>query len=107
MTEDRFYRLLELPYAAGLNWVANKIYTEQEIAIQRKSLSFPREMQCSFEAGVDALLNATDIDLCIADKYDPTFTNGLTCWGGVDPGYSTSKFALVVIAWLDGKNYKS
>lgn len=96
---ERFYRLMELPYQVGLN----KIYTEQEIAIQRKSLSFPREMECSFESSIDALFNSYSIDQCIADKYDTTFYQGLTCWGGCDPGFSTSKFATVVIAWANGK----
>jgi Terminase large subunit, T4likevirus-type, N-terminal len=97
--EDRFYHLMELSYKVGLG----KIYTEQEIELQKKSLSFNREYNLSFEAGIDALFNAQDIESCIAETYDSTFHNGLTCWAGVDPGYSTSKFAIVVIAWADGK----
>ena len=86
--EDRFYKLMELSYKVGLG----KIYTEQEIQQQKKSLSFGREYDVSFEAGIDGLFNATDIDACIADKYDPTFHNGLTCWAGCDPGYCLGKW---------------
>jgi hypothetical protein len=97
--EDRFYKLMELSYKIGLG----KIYTEQEIEQQKRSLSFAREYNLSFESGIDGLFNSNDIDQCIADKYDPTFHNGLTCWAGIDPGYSTSKFGIVVIAWANGK----
>ena len=79
---------MELSYKVGLG----KIYTEQEIQQQKKSLSFAREYDLSFEAGIDGL-NANDIDACIADKYDPTFHNGLTCWAG----------ATLVIARANGK----
>ncbi len=96
---ERFYHLMELSYKVGLG----KIYTEQEIALQKRSLSFSREYNISFEAGIDGLFNPQDIDMCIADKYDPIFHNGLTTWCGIDPGYSTSKFAMVVIAWANGK----
>ena len=97
---ERFYHLMELSYKVGLG----KIYSEQEIEHQRNnSRSFNREYPLSFDAGIDALFNAQDIDSCIADTYDSTFHNGLTCWAGVDPGYSTSKFAIVVIAWANGK----
>jgi hypothetical protein len=96
---ERFYHLMELSYKVGLG----KIYTKQEIELQKKSLSFNREYNLSFEAGIDALFNAQDIDSCIADSYDSTFHNGLTCWAGVDPGYSSSKFAIVVIAWANNK----
>jgi hypothetical protein len=96
---ERFYHLMELSYKVGIN----KIYTSEEIEIQKKSLSFAREMDCSFESGIDSLFNANAIDACIADKYDPTFQNGLTCWCGVDPGYSTSHFGIIVVAWANGK----
>lgn len=91
-----FTDLLELPYQVGLN----KIYSEQEI---RKSLSFPREMECSFESSIDALFNSYNIDQCVADKYDTTFYNGLSCWAGCDPGFSSIRFAIVVISYINGK----
>jgi hypothetical protein len=100
---ERFYKLMELLYKVGLG----KIYTEQEIELQKKSLSFAREYDLSFESGIDAIFNAQDIEAAINDKYDTSdeacTLPSVTKWLGVDAGFSTSAFGLCIIQWKDNK----
>ena len=99
---DRFYRLMEFSYKVGLN----KIYTEQEIEQQKAtSLSFPREYDLSFDISQNAIFNVQDIEVAINDKYEieDIPATSTTHWIGIDPGFSTSKFGIVVIRWRDNK----
>jgi late competence protein required for DNA uptake (superfamily II DNA/RNA helicase) len=49
--EECFYKRMFLSYKVGLN----KIYTPEEIEIQKKSLSFEKEYNLSFESGLDSI----------------------------------------------------
>ena len=102
--EDKcFYHRMYLSYKVGLN----RIYTPQEIAIQKKSLSFEKEYNLSFELGIDALFNAQDLEIVFSDKYDTSdeacTLPSMSRWCGVDCGYATSAFGIVIIQWRDNK----
>ena len=102
-SEDQcFYRRMYLSYKAGLN----KIYSPEEIEIQKMSLSFAREYDLSFESGIDALFSPADIAVVTSEPYDcsdNSINASGTFWLGCDPGFSTSSFGLVVITFVDGK----
>jgi hypothetical protein len=90
---------MELLYKVGLG----KIYTEQEIELQKKSLSFASEYDLSFESGIDALFNAQDLEAVFLDRYDSSeeacTIPSMTRWYGIDCGYSTSAFGICIIQW--------
>jgi hypothetical protein len=99
--EERFYHLMELSYKVGLG----KIYSEQEIELQKKSLSFEKEYNLNFNTSLDAIFNTQDIDAVVNDPYviEDVPTTSTTHWIGIDPGFSTSKFGIVCIRWRDNK----
>jgi hypothetical protein len=101
--QDRFYHLMELSYKVGLG----KIYTEQEIELQKKSLSFAREYNLSFESGIDALFNVQDLEAVFSDKYDTSekacTIPSITRWLGVDFGAASSATGLCILQFRDQK----
>jgi len=103
--EDKcFYHRMYLSYKTGLG----KIYTSEEIEIQKKSLSFAKEYDLCFESGLDAIFNPADLEVVFSDKYD---TSDAVCtmpevtrWLGADPGAATSKFGLCVTQFKNGSS---
>lgn len=116
--ETCLYKRYFMPYTVGLN----KIYTEEDIEIAKRSPSFEREYNLKYGMGIGNIFTDEDIDsIVIPFTYndDPTMkplvTDGvgnnktqlvpakvsvkMTCIG-VDPGFGSSLASFVVLGWL-------
>ncbi len=83
-------------------WGMGKIYTEEEIAQARASPSFEREYNLKFLGGLGNLIHWRDIDACTVEYDIPdNFTNLGPVYIGIDPGFSSSQFGIVVLAWIN------
>ena len=98
--EDKLYHLIEWNYEVGLN---AGIFTQQHIAIARKSPSFEREYNLQYGVGVGNLYPSSLIDELI-ESYDLTYKDGekVRC---IDPAYGSSKFAISEWERIDGIMY--
>ncbi len=103
--ETCIYKRLLLDYTFGLD----KIYTKQEIEKAKASPSFEREYNLKYLGGIGNVFNPADIDAAIAKEYDiiqyvddvanPPLIQGVM---GLDPGWGTSNFGIVVTHFVDG-----
>lgn len=107
-TPNFIYHRIHLPWQVGLG----KIYTPEEIEMAKRSPSFEREYNLKYGFGVGNLFIAEQIDRAIIDEdksadYDNLVAQniGATVSIGIDPGFGSSKFAIVVATELDGKLY--
>jgi hypothetical protein len=105
---DFIYDRMRLPYTVGVG----KIYTEQEIEMAKRSPSFEREYNLKYGFGIGNLFLSEQIDRAIIDEdksqeYDYLVSEniGTSVSIGIDPGFGSSKFAIVAITELDGKLY--
>lgn len=99
------YKRIFLPYHVGLG----KIYTEKEIAKARESPSFEREYNLKYigEQGnvfsYESLEDAIQSGLQLAERYPIDFLSQDTPKSmGVDAGFGSSKFGIVVTQLVDG-----
>jgi hypothetical protein len=82
----------------------NKIYTNEEIANAKLSPSFPREYQLQYQGLIGNVFSTTSIENCQKIQYNPNNINPhakKTC--GVDAGFGSSNFGIVVTQFVDGK----
>lgn len=102
--ENSLYYRIRLDYNIGLN----KIFDDKDIARARRSPSFEREYNLQYGYDVGNVLNhamiqlaidkSTDVPLSLQWKYSKRSL-------GIDPGYASSRFAMVVSEWLPEPEY--
>ena len=91
-----------LDYTYGLD----RIYTRQEIEKAKASPSFEREYNLKYLGQIGNMFSPADINAAI-QKYDiiqygPTQYPNLQGIMGLDPGWGTSSFGIVVVHFVDG-----
>ena len=93
------YRRLKMDYTYGLN----KIYSEQEIAKAKQSPSFGREYDLQYLGLIGNTFHTQDIDRAIelGKKYR-TINKYAQKSMGIDPGFGSSPFGIVVLQFSDG-----
>ena len=96
--ETCIYKRLLLDYTYGLD----RIYTRQEIEKAKASPSFEREYNLKYLGGIGNVFSPADIDAAIKE-YDiaqyPPLIQGVM---GIDPGWGTSNFGIVITYFVDG-----
>ena len=100
--ETCIYKRLFLDYTYGIG----KIYTAEEIEKAKASPSFKREYNLKYLGRIGNVFHTKDIEAAIEKgrKYDPDivassyFTSKSM---GIDPGYGSSAFGIVVTQWID------
>jgi hypothetical protein len=94
------YHRMYMDYTVGLN----RIYDNEQIALQKLSPSFDREYCLKFLGGIGNVFPMQDIEACI-QTYDlspeVTTSTSFPRWIGIDPGYSPSQFGICVVQWND------
>ena len=98
------YHRVYLPYTVGMG----TIYQEHEIAKAMESPSFEREYNLKYLGGIGNLFHITDIEACVTEEYNPYDPAMLssTFYGrsmGIDPGFGSSDFAIVITQGRNGK----
>jgi hypothetical protein len=94
------YKKFSLDYLWGLG----KIYTNEEIEIAKLSPSFPREYQLQYQGLIGNVFSTLSIENCQRIKYNPNNINpNAKKTVGVDAGFGSSNFAIVVTQFVDGK----
>jgi hypothetical protein len=97
------YKRLFLDYTCGLS----KIYTAEEIEQAKRSPSFEREYNLKYLGRIGNVFHTKDIDAAIekGKRYNPDPANPLYSFTprsmGIDPGYGSSAFGIVVTQWED------
>jgi Terminase RNaseH-like domain len=99
------YHKLCLGYQVGLD----KIYSKEDIAQARRSPSFEREYNLKYLGSIGNVFATEDIDYAISHDYHTIeylddFSNPPRLQGimGVDPGWGSSNFGIVVTHFVDG-----
>lgn len=105
-TEQSLYHKIQLGYQVGID----KIYTSEDIERAKRSPSFEREYNLQYLGGIGNVFAKQDIDASLAEPYDiiqylDDFTNPprLEAVMGVDPGWGSSQFGIVVSHFVDGQ----
>ena len=93
------YKRLKMDYTYGLD----KIYTREEIAKAKKSPSFGREYDLQYLGLIGNTFHTADIERAIAlGKKFRTPNKYAQQSMGIDPGFGSSPFGIVVIQFSDG-----
>jgi hypothetical protein len=98
--ETCLYKRLLLDYSYGLD----RIYTREEIEKAKASPSFAREYNLKYLGLIGNVFHTKDIDSAIekGKKYNPDVINMYSRKSlGIDPGFGSSPFGLVVTEWVD------
>jgi hypothetical protein len=96
------YKRLLLDYTYGLD----RIYTRKEIEKAKASPSFEREYNLKYLGLIGNVFHMKDIDSAIEKgrKYNPDVINIYSRKSlGIDPGFGSSPFGLVVTEWVDNQ----
>jgi phage terminase large subunit len=94
------YKKMFLDYTYGLG----KIYTQEEIEKAKQSPSFPREYELQYQGLIGNVFSQLSIENATKIRYDPTRINPNAKKSiGVDAGFGSSNFAIVVTQFVDGK----
>jgi hypothetical protein len=100
--ETCIYKRLLLNYTYGLD----KIYTREEIEKAKASPSFERAYNLNYLGHIGNVFNPADIDVAIQEydivEYGPTQYPYLQGIMGLDPGWGTSSFGIVIVHFVDG-----
>jgi len=98
--EKCLYKKMFLDYTFGLD----KIYTRSEIEKAKQSPSFPREYELQYLGLIGIVFSQLSIDNATKIMYNPDNINPNAKKSiGVDAGFGSSKFAIVVTQFVDGK----
>jgi hypothetical protein len=98
--ETCIYKKIFLDYSYGLE----KIYSKAEIDKARMSPSFPREYELKYQGLIGNTFSISSIQKATFDSYNPeTFKQNVKTSVGVDAGFGSSKFAIVVLQLFDQK----
>src|SRR5205814_10393823 len=88
----------------GYTYGIGKIYTAEEIEKAKASPSFEREYNLKYLGRVGNVFHTKDIDIAISKKYGVDSVNPTTSKSmGIDPGWGSSAFAVVVTQFQDGE----
>jgi hypothetical protein len=98
--QNSIYTKLFLNYEVGLN----KIFTKENIEKAKQSPSFEREYNLRYAYDIGNVLTHNALQKCLDIKYDPDYVV-YECPKsiGIDPSYGSSKFAIVVSQFMDGR----
>ena len=98
--ETCIYKKIFLDWTYGLD----KIYTKEEIEKARASPSFPREYELKYQGIIGNTFSISSIQKATFDSYNPeVFKQNVKTSVGVDAGFGSSKFAIVVTQLFDQK----
>lgn len=93
------YKRIKLDYTYGIG----KIYTKEEIDKAKKSPSFPREYDLQYLGLIGNTFHTQDIDRAITlGKRYKTINQFAQKSMGIDPGFGSSPFGIVVLQFSDG-----
>ena len=93
------YKRLKMDYTYGLD----RIYTKEEIDKAKKSPSFGREYDLQYLGLIGNTFHTQDIDRAIAlGKKFKTVNKYAQQSMGIDPGFGSSPFGIVVVQFSDG-----
>jgi hypothetical protein len=94
------YKKIFMDYTYGLD----KIYTKSEIEKAKQSPSFPREYELQYLGLIGNVFSQLSIENATKIQYNPSQINlNAKKSIGVDPGFGSSKFAIVITQYVDGK----
>jgi hypothetical protein len=94
------YKKVFLDYTYGLG----KIYAKEEIENAQRSPSFPREYELQYLGLIGNVFSQLSIEDATKIQYDPENINPNAKKSfGVDAGFGSSNFAIVVTQYVDGK----
>jgi hypothetical protein len=94
------YKKIFLDYTYGLG----KIYTKEEIEKAKLSPSFEREYNLQYLGLIGNVFSQLSIDNATKIEYNPDNINQNAKKSvGIDPGFGSSKFAIVITQYVDGK----
>jgi hypothetical protein len=95
-----FYKILKFDYTWGLG----KIYTEEDIAIAKKSDSFQREYNLSFTTPEGNVFSYASIQRAIdlGKQYPLVINKDAPHVAGIDPAFGSSLFGISVLEYSDG-----
>ena len=100
------YKRLFLDYTYGIG----KIYTAEEIEKAKQSPSFEREYNLKYLGRIGNVFHTKDIEAAVhmGNRYRPEDFNSNPLYSsftsksmGIDPGYGSSAFGVVVTQWVD------
>jgi len=101
--EDLGYVKLFFPYTVGLNKIYDPILIEQE----RRRPYFEREYNLKYLGGIGNIFNIRDIEAALDEEYDLSESITTSIYYGrsmgLDPGFGTSEFGIVITQVKDGK----
>jgi hypothetical protein len=98
--ETCIYKKIFLDYTYGLG----KIYTKEEIEKAQRSPSFPREYELQYLGLIGNVFSPLSIENCQKIQCNPENINPNAKKSiGVDAGFGSSMFAIVVTQFVDGK----
>jgi hypothetical protein len=95
------YKMIFLDYTYGIG----KIYTAEEIEKAKQSPSFEREYNLKYLGKIGNVFHTKDIESAMEKgrKYNPNNIISFTSTSmGIDPGYGSSAFGIVVTQWANG-----
>lgn len=100
-SEDKcLYKRLYLPYTVAIK----KMWTAEEIALQKQSPSFEREYNLKFLGLVGNIFNPQDIDFITNDPYQLSEHNPYApTYMGIDVGFGSSQTAIVILRYQNDK----
>jgi hypothetical protein len=94
--ETCIYKKIFLDYTYGIG----KIYTTEEI----EKAQLPREYELQYQGLIGNVFSQLSIENATKIRYDPTKINRNAKKSiGIDPGFGSSKFAIVITQYVDGK----
>ena len=97
--ESCIYKRLKMDYTYGLN----RIYTKEEIAKAKKSPSFGREYDLQYLGLIGNTFHTGDIERAIElGKKFKTVNKYAQQSMGIDPGFGSSPFGIVIVQFSDG-----
>jgi hypothetical protein len=98
------YKRIFLDYTYGIG----KIYTAEEIEKAKQSPSFEREYNLKYLGKIGNVFHTKDIEAAIEkgrrydpDAFNPIYSSFTEKSMGIDPGYGSSAFGVVVTQWED------
>lgn len=98
--ESCLYKRLFMDYTYGLD----RIYTGEEIEKAKVSPSFEREYNLKYLGKIGNVFHTKDIDNAMDVQYNPDIVNKMAAISmGVDPGFGSSPFGIVVTQLSDNK----
>ena len=80
------------------------IYSQDQIQIAKRTPEFGREMECHYIGAVGNIFSQSSIELCQKWPYDVgLFKQNVKTSCGVDAGFGSSKFAIVITQLFDNR----